>query len=151
MGEYLYTFGLVTIGIVLLWFGYTLLMRQLSGIKKILKKPQKKQVKGKASPGDPQVCPVCSSELEKGDLVKTLAFPSITGGRDRLMHIRGCMYCIEGNLKRKCPVCRQSLAGDDVLVARMFDRKFRRSHVHVLGCSQCRKSTCGILTQDKLL
>ena len=138
MGEYFYTFLLVVLGIALLWFGYTILMRQLTGIKKVLKKPQKKSGK-KASPGDPQVCPVCSTKLVSGDLVRTIAFPSITGGKDRLMHIRGCVFCIEGKIKRSCPVCRKSLYVEDILVARMFDRSFRRSHVHVLGCSQCRK------------
>jgi hypothetical protein len=28
----------------------------------------------------------------------------------------------------------------DILVARMFERPRRRSHVHVLGCSRCRKT-----------
>ena len=103
-------------------------------------RPKKRRYgKGSASPGDPQVCPVCSSKLEKGDLVQTLAFPSLTGGRDRLMHIRGCMYCIRGHLERTCPVCNSALGDRDILVARMFERYRRRPHVHVLGCSHCRR------------
>jgi hypothetical protein len=130
-----------TIGVALLWFGYSLLAKQLAGIR-MTRKALHRQVregKGAASPGDPQVCPICSSKLEKGDLVQTLAFPSITGGRDRLMHIRGCMYCIAGNLERNCPVCDSTLADDEILVARMFERSFRRNHVHVLGCNHCRR------------
>jgi hypothetical protein len=133
----------VTIGVALLWFGYSLLIGQLAGIRMARKahhrRPQEREGKGSASPGDPQACPICSSKLEKGDMVNTLAFPSITGGRDRLMHIRGCMFCIAGNLERNCPVCDSTLADDEILVARMFERSFRHNHVHVLGCNHCRR------------
>ena len=132
----------VTIGVSLLWFGYSLLVGQWAGIHLQWKtRPRKQRAgKGSASPGDPQACPICSAKLKKGDLVRTLTYPSVTGGRDRLMHIRGCLYCIEGDLERNCPVCGVSLAENDILVARMFERPQRRPHVHVLGCSHCRRT-----------
>ena len=90
--------------------------------------------------GEPQVCPVCSSRLNKGDLVKSLAFPSITGGKDRLMYIRGCYYCLFEDLPRRCPVCGINLDDDDYLIARMFERSNRHNHVHVMGCNNCKKT-----------
>ena len=83
---------------------------------------------------------MCSSRLNKGDLVKTSAFPSITGGKDRLMHIRGCIYCVNGGMKRECPVCGASLSVSDVLVARIFERLHRKPHVHITGCNKCRRT-----------
>ena len=142
MREYFQILILVIIGVAMLWFGYTLLMGQLAGIHLNWKyRPRKRYTDRKSggTPGDPQVCPICSSRLYKGELVKTLAFPSITGGKDRLVHIRGCMYCLNGDTQRYCPVCGKSLDIEEILVARMFERSLRRTHVHVLGCSQCRR------------
>jgi hypothetical protein len=139
MRNYLQILALVTIGVLLLWFGYTLLIGQLSGIRLSwieLQKRKKSQL-SQGTPGDPQVCPVCSTKLDKGYLVKSLAFPSLTGGRDRLMHIRGCVYCLNGDLPRVCPVCGDYLRQSDILIARMFERPRRKNHVHVIGCSRC--------------
>ena len=135
-------FAFIIIGVVLVWFGYNLFFglgtknRRANRFEKV--SMQEQSGKGSATPGEPQVCPICSSKLD-GDLVRTLAYPSITGGKDRLMHIRGCMYCIEGNFERYCPVCSAPLAVNEVLVARMFDRPHHRPHVHVLGCIYCRR------------
>jgi RNA polymerase subunit RPABC4/transcription elongation factor Spt4 len=130
----------IIIGAVLLWFGYNLLIGQLSGFfQKWKNRPRRHSDTTTGSPGDPQTCPVCSSKLETGDLVQTHTFPSITGGKDRLMYIRGCIFCTSGRLKRQCPVCGSSLGTNDILVARMFERSQFRSHVHILGCSKCKR------------
>ena len=140
MRDYVQVLVFVTIGVALLWFGYSLFFGRGTGSRGGPKSRSPKGGEKRAGvPGDAQVCPVCSSRLEKGDLVQTLAYPSITGGRDRLMHIRGCLYCLTGNLERSCPVCRGPLRVDEILVARIFDRGLRRSHVHILGCSRCRR------------
>ena len=139
MQGYLQTLIFVTIGIALLWFGYSLFFGHRWGIRRNRKERPQLQKTGSASPGDPQVCPICSSQLEKGDLVQTLAYPSLTQGKDRLMHIQGCVFCLSGEYERYCPVCGAPLSNSDILVARMFDRPHRRPHVHVLGCNQCRK------------
>lgn len=141
MRGYVQLLALVTIGVSLLWFGYSLLIGQWAGLRVQWKNRSKwrRKGKGRASPGDPQVCPICSSPLDEGDLVRTFVYPSITGGNDRLMHIRGCLNCLEGHLERKCPVCGAPLDYDEILVARMFERLRRRPHVHVLGCSRCRR------------
>jgi hypothetical protein len=133
----------ITIGIVLLWFGYSLLIGQFAGVRQKWRgqHPTKRQrAASSASPGDPQTCPVCSSKLDRGDLVQTHAFPSITGGKDRLMHIRGCIFCTDGSLERKCPVCGAFLGTKDILIARMFERSQFRSHVHIVGCSKCKRT-----------
>ena len=139
MGKYIQVLALITIGVMLLWFGYTLLIGQFAGIRLSWLKRKQEKTGRTGSPGDPQVCPVCSVRLNKGYLVKSHAFPSLTGGRDRLMHIRGCVYCMNGERERRCPVCGSTLAHNDILIARMFERSPQRNHVHVLGCSQCKR------------
>lgn len=125
-------------GVALLWFGYTLLIGQFAKTRS--GRRDRGHARTDGAPGDPQVCPVCSARLNKGELIKSMAFPSLTGGKDRFMHIRGCVYCLEGDRPRLCPVCGASLLDSEILIARMFERPHRRSHVHVLGCSRCRKT-----------
>ncbi|MDR0444246.1 MAG: hypothetical protein LBH44_12665 [Treponema sp.] len=142
MGSYLQILALVVIGIVLLWLGYSLFLGPLSpffpGIffRKRYDGPESKI----GTPGDPQVCPVCSTKLMRGELVKSHAYPSVTGGKDRLMHIQGCFACLQGSMQRKCPVCGIILYQNDYLISRMFERSHTRNHVHVLGCNHCRKA-----------
>jgi hypothetical protein len=138
MGNYIQVLALVVIGIVLLWFAYTFLIGPLAR-GRWLQRKQRGAANSAGSPGDPQVCPVCSMKLDKRNLVKSQAFPSITGGKDRLMYIRGCTYCLNGGRLRLCPVCGSNLNNNEILIARMFERAGGRSHVHVLGCSRCKK------------
>ena len=136
-------FSLVVAGIILLWIGYSLLIGKLSPFYPgwfPWGKWKKKAESYKGTPGDPQVCPVCSTKMFRGRLVKTVAFPSVTGGADRLMYIRGCKSCLEHDLPRKCPICGISLYPEDHLVARMYERPRQLNHVHVLGCNHCRKT-----------
>ena len=143
MGDFIQTLALIISGIILLWIGYALFFGPKSPFyhgwflfRKNKKEEKKKNQKGE--PGDPQVCPICSMRLDKGDLVKSLAFPSMSGGKDRLMYIRGCFYCLKTNVPRRCPICGLELSLEDYLVTRMFERPNNRSHVHVLGCNHCK-------------
>jgi hypothetical protein len=150
MGTFIQILALIIAGIILLWVGYTIFLSPLSPFykKRILQKNSKKNAQG--TPGEPQVCPVCLTKLYKGELVKSVAFPSISGGRDRLMHIRGCVTCLKteeeqigqniqsSKILRKCPICKSNLSMDDFLISRMFERVGRNNHVHVLGCNTCR-------------
>lgn len=142
MGQYLEALLLVIAAVVLLWFGYTLFFgrkgRSSSQNPGFFWTRRKKRPRGEGLPGAPQTCPVCCAKLVEGELVKSRAFPSLNGGNDRLMHIRGCLYCLKGERKRNCPVCGISLTEEEFLVARMFERP-RRPHVHILGCSRCRR------------
>jgi len=141
MGSYIQILALVVCGIILLWFGYSIFFGSLSPFYPggFFGKGWKKKENIKGEPGDPQVCPICSIKLERGELVKSLAFPSLTGGRDRLMYIRGCFSCLNNGLPRRCPVCGTGLGVKDYLISRMFERPNNRNHVHVLGCNHCRK------------
>lgn len=100
--------------------------------------PPRKQYKGTENSGGLMICPICLFKMDSGDMVKTTAFPSLTESKDRLMHIHGCVYCMDGKRERICPVCGKTIGVKDFLIARIFDRSIRRSHVHVLGCTQCR-------------
>jgi hypothetical protein len=86
--------------------------------------------------GGSRACPLCAAALVHGEQVKSTAFPGFPG-QGRIMHIRGCAYCLDGSRERACPVCGAAIGVDEVLVARMFNKP-GRSHVHVLGCSRCR-------------
>jgi hypothetical protein len=139
MENFVQVLAFVVIGTVLLWFGYTLFIGRIripagGGSRR----RRRRKAPGESYPGAPQTCPVCSAKLSAGELVKSSAFPSLTGGKDRLMHIRGCVYCLNGERDRVCPVCGARLGNQEILIARMFERP-RRAHVHVLGCSRCRR------------
>jgi hypothetical protein len=139
MNQFIQVFLFVIAGLFLFWFGYTLFFGPGStalawGPGRSRRK--KRKPPGIGYPGAPRTCPVCSARLDEGELVKSAAFPSFNG-KDRLMHIRGCVYCLKGERNRVCPVCGVTLKPEEVLIARMFERP-RRSHVHVLGCSRCR-------------
>ncbi|GHV90809.1 hypothetical protein AGMMS50268_13120 [Spirochaetia bacterium] len=140
MGSYLQVLAFIMIGVGLLWFGYTLFFRagvgtgtsgRNSSSRQKFREPREERIAG-----DPQTCPVCAAKLEKGELVKSSAFPSFNG-KDRLMHIKGCVYCLDGNRPRYCPVCGAALGDEEYLISRMFERP-GRSHVHVIGCNRCR-------------
>ena len=137
---YIEILAIVIVGVMLLCFGYSLFMGAFSEARLNIKYRYRVRKKGPAVAGDPQVCPVCCSRLNKGDLVKTHAYPSLTGGKSRIMHVRGCRFCLSGKYKRECPVCGATLSDSDFLVARMFDRHHRRPHVHVMGCNRCKRT-----------
>ncbi|MDR1177967.1 MAG: hypothetical protein LBK64_03995 [Spirochaetaceae bacterium] len=128
--------ALSIIGVFLLWFGYTLFFRN-THIRLGRRRRRKSRRVASGVPGAPRTCPVCSAILARGERVKSTAYPSM-GGVDRLMYISGCAYCLEGDRVRSCPVCGAILKAGDILVARMYDKP-GRSHVHVIGCSQCKK------------
>lgn len=83
-------------------------------------------------------CPVCGERLGPGALVKSKVYKS--SGSDKVMYIYGCPYCWPENseYRRVCPVCEKVVPRDGYLLARYFERPERR-HVHVLGCSGCRR------------
>jgi hypothetical protein len=134
------------IGVIFIWFGYTLFFHFSGGKREGYPgddsyshnrgKNGSRPENGK--PGDPRVCPVCSAKLGIEERVKSSAFPGLPG-QGRMMHIWGCVYCLDGSRKRVCPVCGAVIGVDQILVARMFERP-GRSHVHVLGCSYCREA-----------
>jgi len=102
-------------------------------------KPPLKKNKDTEDSGGLMLCPICLFKMDNSEMIKTTAFPPMTpDSKDRLMHIHGCVYCMGGKRERICPVCGKTISVKDFLIARIFDRSVRRSHVHVLGCTQCR-------------
>ncbi len=83
-------------------------------------------------------CPVCGEILPPGALVKSKVFKS--SSHDKVMQIFGCPYCWPENSEygRICPVCEKVLPRGGYLIARYFEKPDHR-HVHVLGCSGCRR------------
>jgi len=131
------------IGVILLWFGYTLFFTLgipvFGGLGRKGSRRRSLKPSGESTPGDPQTCPVCSAKLRPGELVSSSAFPSINGGKDRFMHIRGCIYCLqEFGRERICPVCGTILRTNEILISRLYERPGKRSHVHVIGCTRCK-------------
>lgn len=90
------------------------------------------------TPGKP--CPLCLTPLERGQRVHSVVYP---GTGDKIVEIYGCPNCRPkgGPTKaaRVCPVCKQTLEEKDYVVGRMFERTAGRKHLHVLGCTRCRK------------
>ena len=89
-----------------------------------------------------KTCPLCGSQLELGERVHSEVFVSDSG--DKSMEIVGCPHCRPpSSLQRQCPVCKKELRPQDVVAARVFERKnetgSRKTHVHVLGCPHCRR------------
>jgi len=138
MGGVLQALIFTLIGVLLLWFGFTLFFVVPGGLRIPFFRKRDRAPKSKSVgiPGMPRTCPVCSVKLEPGERVKSAAFPSM-GGADRLMYISGCRYCVEGDRIRVCPVCGTILRDEEFLIARLFEKP-GRSHVHVLGCTQCK-------------
>jgi len=128
--------------ILLLWFGYTLFFA-IPGGSSVSGGGRKGRVRRRGKgpetgvAGAPRTCPVCSAKLVKGERVKSTAYPSM-GGSDRFMHIFGCVFCLDGDRRRVCPVCKATLRIEEFLVARLYEKP-GRSHVHVIGCSRCKK------------
>jgi len=135
MGAYIQILALVVAGIVLLWIGYSLFFGKASPFFPFFFAKKQENLRGK--PGDPQVCPICSIKLYKGDLVKSFAFQS-SGGKDRIMYIKGCFSCLEHGVPRRCPICKKSMTLEDYLISRMFERPNKKPHIHIIGCNHCR-------------
>ena len=137
MGTLLQILILILIGVLLLYFGFTLFFAIPGGLPMpVFRRKRGLKPKEEGLPGAPRTCPVCCAKLEKGERVKSSAFPSL-GGYDRLMHISGCYYCLDGGRSRLCPVCGANLHEEEFLIARLFEKPVR-SHVHVIGCSRCK-------------
>lgn len=118
------------VAVLLLALGYALFFGPLSKRKKgKLKRGQK----GRSF----RSCPLCGIELRAGENVKSAVFP---GGFGRMTHIFGCPFCYPANAehRRRCPACRKEIAPEGYVIARLFEKPGSK-HVHVLGCTGCRK------------
>jgi len=127
--EYLVIILLLVIILILGQFKFTLPRKDNNK-----KKPDPAQDSVKSS----RFCPLCNTALSKGENVKSKIYP--TGDKDSLMEMFGCPNCIPplGKADRICPVCKKILPADGYVIGRYFVRPGKR-HLHVLGCTLCRK------------
>lgn len=95
-------------------------------------------------------CPICGTPLVRGETVHSHLFP---GKPDGMMYIYGCPFCYSGHprfkggrdVERHCPYCKTIIPESGWVVARVFEKP-EKTHVHVLGCTECRR---GISTIQK--
>ena len=107
-----------------------------SNLRKRAERRQKK-----ASNMQPVKCPVCQSELFVGEQLISKVYRPMKVP-DQLMTIQGCPHCYpkcEPGVARVCPVCHKSIAPDQSLTARLFNKAVGKKHVHIIGCSNCHK------------
>lgn len=83
-----------------------------------------------------RTCPLCGEKLGSDEKVKSVLYPAAKGAPDRMMEIYGCPHCYPEGTPRRCPVCKKELKPDSVVIARCF-QKPGKTHVHVLGCTDC--------------
>lgn len=96
----------------------------------------------KKRPMQPVKCPLCDSSLFVGENLISKVYRPMNVP-DQLMVVMGCPHCYphcEPGLKRICPVCHKEVAQNQSLTARLFNKSLGKKHVHVLGCSNCRKA-----------
>ena len=89
-------------------------------------------------------CPVCQSNLFKGENLISKVFRPMNVP-DQLMIVLVCPHCYpvcQPGVERKCPVCGKSIAPDQSLTARLFNKQLGKKHVHVIGCSNCHAPRC---------
>ncbi|MBI9099127.1 MAG: hypothetical protein JEY91_11650 [Spirochaetaceae bacterium] len=90
-------------------------------------------------------CPICGTPLLKGETVHSHLYP---GKPDGMMYIYGCPFCYRDHPRvkekrdvvRTCPYCKAEIPDSGWVVARVFEKP-QKTHVHVLGCTVCRKMT----------
>ena len=126
--EYIVIALLIVIVIILLRLGF-LLPEKMKKNKQETPKDEEKTSK---------FCPLCNSSLSKGENVKSKTYP--TESKDTLMDVFGCPKCIPpvGTKDRICPVCKKKIPKDGFVIGRYFVKP-NKKHLHVLGCTLCRK------------
>lgn len=103
-------------------------------------------------------CPLCGGHLAPGVRVHSALYP---GREFDVMRIYGCPHCrpgrpdsmIQGPMTRsasgvwpreggpgprRCPCCRENLPESGYVLAQVYRKNGRKTHVHVVGCSSCR-------------
>ena len=98
--------------------------------------------------GIKKTCPLCGSPLSAGERVRSVIYP---GKGDTLAEIHGCPHCDAavstagiadneiGMRNRYCPVCKGVVPENGYVIARYF-RRTEKNHMHVLGCTRCRRA-----------
>jgi predicted nucleic acid-binding Zn ribbon protein len=91
-------------------------------------------------------CPVCGTMIRRGETVHSVYYSRGSGNhklpvQEIHTEIFGCPHCWPANADhpRICPVCGKTVSDDGYLVARTFRKPGRKDHVHVIGCTECKR------------
>ena len=91
-------------------------------------------------------CPLCTSPITKYQKIHSLYYRKKTPNHhlpveEITTHIFGCPFCWPTNVShpRNCPVCQKPLSPDGYLVARTFRKRGKKDHVHIIGCTECKR------------
>ncbi len=80
-------------------------------------------------------CPLCKHPLMKGERIRS--DQTEIGEVEVQTRIKGCPYCMGlSNRKRQCPVCKNKVAKDEVILA-LSDPRVDRLKLSIKGCKQC--------------
>lgn len=81
-------------------------------------------------------CPLCAHPLMKGERIRS--DQTEIGDVEVQTRIKGCLYCMGpmANRKRQCPVCKQKVAKDEVILA-LSDPRVDRLKLRIKGCKAC--------------
>jgi uncharacterized protein with PIN domain len=88
-------------------------------------------------------CPLCGEHLPRGTRVHSVVFP---GKEFDLMRIYGCRHCWSGHSAaaapeaihtRRCPYCNDEIPENGYVMAQVYRKPYRKTHVHVYGCTVC--------------
>lgn len=89
-------------------------------------------------------CPLCGEHLPRGVKVHSIVYP---GSEFHLMRIHGCPHCWAGHPapapdhslhRRRCPYCTAEIPENGYVMARVYQKPYRRTHVNVYGCTVCK-------------
>lgn len=89
-------------------------------------------------------CPLCGGLLDSGQMVHSEIF---LGRKFDLMRIYGCPHCQPGETlslsktefrERRCPYCKKVIPLDGYVMAQVYKKSGRKTHVHVYGCTSCK-------------
>ncbi|MEQ8350977.1 MAG: hypothetical protein RH862_05800 [Leptospiraceae bacterium] len=104
----------------------TFLLYLLVPIRQRRKKAEEDRIKG--------YCPVCGHALRTGERIRS---NQLELGKSNLRtYIKGCPFCLGGKTPRKCPVCREKLSKEDMVVAFSNPEEDKRK-LKVMGCKKC--------------
>lgn len=84
-------------------------------------------------------CPLCSTPLAQGEDMTSRIFRPMDAP-DQRMTILGCPHCypkVQAGAKRVCPVCNKTVAVEDYLISRLFNKEKNKKHVIITGCTNC--------------
>ncbi len=112
-----------------------------------IERRKKKRTVQKSKTGRTGFCPICNTDLFDAEKVFSVVY-DVDNKSDRRCHINGCPHCYpkvdSPQIKRICPVCKQTLPTQEYLITRMFDRSGGKQHIHVVGCSICHKKAASL-------